>query len=65
LPTPEPAFAPYRLAPGALPEEAARAAAAAEAEPLVAGATEPLPGPLVNRALADVAAGRAPSAGEA
>jgi hypothetical protein len=61
----EPAFAPYRLAPGALPEEAARAAAEAQSEPLVAGATEPLPGPLVNRALADVPAGRAPSPAEA
>lgn len=58
-------FAPYRLAPGALPEEAARAAAEAESEPLVAPAAEPLPGPLVNRALADVAAGRAASPAEA
>jgi hypothetical protein len=61
----EPAFAPYRLAPGALPEEAARAAADAAATPLVALATEPLPGPLVNTALADVAAGRASSPAEA
>jgi hypothetical protein len=53
------AFAPYRLAPGALPEEGARAAEAAAAEPLVAPPAEPLPAPLVNRALADVAAGRA------
>src|SRR5512138_889594 len=53
------AFAPYRLAPGALPEEAARAAEAIAAEPLLAPAAEPLPAPLVNRALADVAAGRA------
>src|SRR5690242_1164906 len=63
--SPEPAFAPYRLAPGALPEEAARAAASAEATPLVAGAGEPLPGPLVNAALADVPAGRAASPAEA
>jgi hypothetical protein len=62
---PEPAFAPYRLAAGALPEEAARAAADAEATPLVAGAGEPLPGPLVNAALADLPAGRAASAAEA
>lgn len=55
----DPAFAPYRLAPGALPEEAARAAEAVAAEPLVVGAAEPLPAPLVNRALADVPAGRA------
>jgi hypothetical protein len=61
----ETAFAPYRLAPGALPEEAARAAAEAAAEPLVALATEPLPGTLVNRALADVAAGRAAAPAEA
>ncbi len=53
------AFAPYRLAPGALPEEAARSAEAAAAEPLVATPQDPLPAPLVNRALADVAAGRA------
>jgi hypothetical protein len=53
------AFAPYRLAPGALPEEAARAAEDASAEPLLATPAEPLPAPLVNRALADVAAGRA------
>lgn len=53
------AFAPYRLAPGALPEEAARSAEASSAEPLVATPAEPLPAPLVNRALADVAAGRA------
>jgi hypothetical protein len=59
------AFAPYRLAPGALPEEGARAAAALDAEPLVAGAGEPLPAPLVNRALADVPAGRAATAAEA
>ena len=63
--SPEPVFAPYRLAPGALPEEAARAAASAEATPLVAGAGEPLPGPLVNTALADVPAGRAASPAEA
>jgi hypothetical protein len=55
----DPAFAPYRLAPGALPEEAARAAESVAAEPLVVGAAEPLPAPLVNRALADVPAGRA------
>lgn len=62
---PEPAFAPYRLAPGALPEEAVRAAADAEAAPLVAGPGEPLPGPLVNSALAGVPAGRAASPAEA
>jgi hypothetical protein len=61
----EPVFAPYRLAPGALPEEAARAAAANEASPLLAGAGEPLPGALVNAALADIPAGRAASSAEA
>jgi hypothetical protein len=59
------AFAPYRLAPGALPEEAARAAEALAAEPLLAQPAEPLPAPLVNRALADLPAGRAASASEA
>jgi hypothetical protein len=61
----ETVFAPYRLAPGALPEEAARAAALLEAEPLVAPAAEPLPSPLVNRALADVPTGRAAASSEA
>jgi hypothetical protein len=59
------AFAPYRLAPGALPEEAARAAEALAADPLLARPGEPLPGALVNRALADVPAGRAGAADEA
>jgi hypothetical protein len=59
------AFAPYRLAPGALPEEAARAAEAMAAEPLVAAPAEPLPAPLVNRALAEVAVGRAAPGAEA
>src|SRR5512138_205750 len=58
------AFAPYRLAPGALPEEAARAAEAIAAEPLLAPAAEPLPAPLVNRALADLAAGHAATGAE-
>jgi hypothetical protein len=59
------AFAPYRLAPGALPEEAARAAEALAAEPLLATPAEPLPAPIVNRALADLPAGRAAAASEA
>jgi hypothetical protein len=63
--TVETAFAPYRLAPGALPEEAVRAAEAIAADPLVAAPGEPLPSALVNRALADVAAGRAAVADEA
>ena len=49
----EDAFAPYRLAPGAPPEEAARAAEALAATPLLAAPAEPLPAPMVNRALAD------------
>jgi hypothetical protein len=53
------AFAPYRLPPGALPEEAARLAVAAAAEPLVVALDEPLPGAMVGHALADVAAGHA------
>ena len=61
----ETTFAPYRLAPGALPEEAARAAAALDAEPLVAAPAEPLPAPLLNRALADVPVGRAAASSEA
>jgi hypothetical protein len=65
MPPPETAFAPYRLAPGALPEEAVRSAAETAAEPLVAGAGEPLPGALVNTALADIPAGRAAAGDEA
>jgi hypothetical protein len=61
----EEAFAPYRLVPGALPEEAARAADALAATPLLAAPAEPLPAPLVNRALADLPAGRAAAASEA
>ncbi len=59
------AFAPYRLVPGALPEEAARAAEVLAASPLLAAPAEPLPAPLVNRALADLPAGRAAAASEA
>ncbi len=58
-------FAPYRLVPGALPEEAARAAAEAAAEPLVADPSRPLTAPLVKRALAALAAGRASNDAEA
>ncbi|MFL5272423.1 MAG: hypothetical protein ACJ79E_10215 [Anaeromyxobacteraceae bacterium] len=53
------AFAPYRLPPGALPEEASRRATASAAEPLVVRLDEPLPGSMVGQALADVAAGHA------
>jgi hypothetical protein len=53
------AFAPYRLPPGALPEEASKRATASAAEPLVVRLDEPLPGSMVGQALADVAAGHA------
>ena len=53
------AFAPYRLTPGVLPEELARLAGELAAEPLVAALAEPLPSDLLNRALADLPAGRA------
>jgi hypothetical protein len=59
------AFAPYRLPPGALPEEAARLAADAGAEPLVVRLDEPLPGTMVGSALADVATGHAGASDEA
>ena len=59
------AFAPYRLTPGVLPEEVARLAGELAAEPLVAGAADPLPAGLLNRALAEIPAGRAPSADQA
>ncbi|HET6439381.1 MAG TPA: hypothetical protein VFG59_15030 [Anaeromyxobacter sp.] len=59
------AFAPYRLTPGATPEEAARVATELEAEPLVAAPAVPLPVGILNRALADLPAGRAPSVEEA
>lgn len=53
------AFAPYRLPAGVLPQEAARTALSAAAEPLVVRLDEPLPGGMVAQALADVAAGHA------
>src|SRR5690349_18928653 len=53
------AFAPYRLPPGALPEEASKLAFAAASEPLVVRLDEPLPGAMVGHALADIAAGHA------
>ncbi|HYD40945.1 MAG TPA: hypothetical protein VEB43_08940 [Anaeromyxobacter sp.] len=59
------AFAPYRLAPGAPPEEVARIAASLGDEPLVASAAAPPPAAIANRALADVACGRAASPEEA
>jgi len=61
----ESAFAPYRLTPGAVPEEAARRAEQLAAEPMVATSGAALPGTLAGSALADVAAGRAPTPGDA
>jgi len=55
------AFAPYRLAPGILPEEAVRAGAAALAGPLVVPTADPLPAALVAAALAELPVGRAAS----
>lgn len=58
-------FAPYRLPPGALPEEAARLAAAAAAGPLLVPLGEPLPAAMVAKALASIPAGHAGSPEEA
>jgi hypothetical protein len=55
----DPAFAPYRLAPGTLPEEAARGAESLGAGPLVAPPDLPLPAEALAQALAEVPAGRA------
>ena len=59
------AFAPYRLPPGTLPEEASKLALTAAAEPLVVKLDEPLPGAMVGQALADVTTGHAGAAEEA
>lgn len=59
------AFAPYRLPPGVLPEEAARLAADAGAEPLLVPLDEPLPEGLAASAMALVPAGRAGQPDEA
>jgi len=53
------AFAPYRLTPGALPEEVARTAAAQSAGPLVVSTSDPLPAALVTAALAELPVGKA------
>lgn len=58
-------FAPYRITPGAPPEEVARIAALLASEPLVTAAAEPVPAGLANRALADLACGRAASSEDA
>ena len=60
-----PAFAPYHLDPGALPEEASRVAALQAAGPLVVATADPLPAPLVSAAYADLPVGRAASEAEA
>jgi len=60
-----PAFAPYRLPPGALPEEAARQALSAGAGPLLAAPGDPLPAALLAGALASLPAGHAASVDEA
>ena len=59
------AYAPYRLTPGALPEEVARVAAAHGAGPLVVSTADPLPAALVTGALAELPVGRAASEAEA
>ena len=59
------AFAPYRLPPGSLPEEASKLAVLAAAEPLLVRLDDPLPGSMAAQALADVSAGRAEVADEA
>ena len=59
------AFAPYRLPPGALPEEALRLALRAGVEPLVVCLDEPLPTAMVGAARAGIPAGRAGAPEEA
>ena len=59
------AFAPYRLAPGALPEEGARAARQVGAGPLVVAPDLPLPPGLLTEAYASFEAGLAASPDEA
>ncbi len=60
-----PAFAPYRLDAGLLPEEASRASAGQRGGPLVVATADPLPAPLVSQAYADLPVGRAASEAEA
>jgi len=59
------AFAPYRLPPGALPEEVARTALAAGAAPLLAAPGDPLPAALLAEAFASIPAGHAAAPEEA
>lgn len=59
------AFAPYRIPPGALADEAARLAGAAAGEPLLARIEDPLPASLLAGAFAEIPAGRAGAPEEA
>ncbi|HET9552145.1 MAG TPA: hypothetical protein VFP50_04195, partial [Anaeromyxobacteraceae bacterium] len=62
---PRSVFAPYRLEPGVLPEEAARTAAVQRAGPLLASTAEPLPAALVTSSYAALPVGRAAVEAEA
>lgn len=59
------AFAPYRIPPGALADEAARLAGESASEPLLAPIDDPLPASLLPGAFADIPAGRAGAPEEA
>jgi hypothetical protein len=63
--SPRIAFAPYRIPPGALTEEAARRALERGAEPLLVPEGEPLPSALLAGALASIPAGHAGAPEEA
>ena len=58
-------FAPYRLAPGSLPEDGSRNARLVGAGPLVVGPDQPLAQPLKAEAFASIEAGQAGAASEA
>jgi hypothetical protein len=61
----DPAFAPYRLAPGALPDEGSRSARLVGAGPLVAPPDLPLRPALLGEALASIEVGQAAEESEA
>ena len=61
----DPAFAPYRLAPGALPDEGSRGARLVGAGPLVAPPDLPLRPALLGEALASIEVGQAADEAEA
>jgi hypothetical protein len=63
--TPASIFAPYRLPPGSLADEATRRAAAAAAEPLMVPLDEPLPSGVAAQAMAIIPAGSAGAPDEA